>query len=368
MEEYLYKLKKIADYHINKFYNQGYANKGCNGLYKDIDTEMRNTAHWVVTYSILYNIFKEKKYYDIVLKFGEFLLKDDNYGKNGAAICRINSNDDTNGVIGQAWVIEGLLACYDITQNLNFINKAIKIFDSQKFVEEIGLWRICCSNGKDVGYDYVYNHNLWFAASGSLILQRVNVENIRKKIIRFLECSKYTYGVQPSGCLYHLVNLNKNIVGKIKFRLKMCLTDFNIGKFQDLNYLEKGYHLFDLYGFAILKNKFPNNEEFNSFKLNKAISYGENKETINKLKMFKDFMNKYSFPYNSPAFEYPYVSMMLGKNYDDNFAKQLLDFQFSELFDESTMMFSKNNEDPETLTARMYELMRFFQERNLKYE
>ncbi len=366
MDEYLYKLKEIADYHLEAFMTVGHAPKGCNGPYKNNDTPIRNTAHWAVTYAGLYKLFDEKKYADVVELFADYLLDSKNYGIGGAAICRRDSTDDTNGVVGQAWVIEGLLACYDITQNEKLLDRAISVFDSQELIEETGLWKIHCSDGRNAGYDYVYNHNLWFAAAGSQILSRKDIPSIRGKVTIFLDYSKDTYGVQPSGCLYHLINSNVSFVGNIKFGVKKALTDFNVAKFRNMNYLEKGYHLFDLYGFALLKKQFSNHPELNSAKLKKAIAYGNEEQFLNDLGAVGKPLNQYSYPYNSPAFEYPYVSSVLGEGCNEKIAERMLEIQFAELFDKERMMFSNKNEDPETLTARVYELLRYFSERTIK--
>ena len=366
MDEYLYKIKDIADFHLDSFLDAGHAPGGCNGPYNNNDTPIRNTAHWAVTYSALYKIFKEDKYVNIINCFTDYLLDSKNYGVSGAAICRMDATDDTNGVIGQAWVIEGLLACYDITKNEKLVDRAISVFNSQELSEETGLWKICCSNGRNVGYDYVYNHNLWFAAAGSQILDRKNIQNVRKKVLIFLEHSKDTYGVQPSGCLYHLINSNVGFVGNIKFCVKKALTDFNISKFKDMNYLEKGYHLFDLYGFALLMNQFSDHPTLNSAKLKKAIIYGNQEGFLNSLGAIGKPLNRFSYPYNSPAFEYPYIASVFGEGCNEKIAEKMLDIQFTELFDEKKMLFLNKNADPETLTARMYELIRYFLERTAK--
>lgn len=366
MDEYLHKLKDIADYHAESFMVAGHAPNGCNGPYKNNDTPIRNTAHWAYTYAALYTIFKKEKYLDVVGVFAKYLLDSNNYGVNGAAICRRDCTDDTNGVIGQAWVIEGLLGCYDVLHDEQLLNRAISIFLSQELVEETGLWKINCSDGHSTGYDYVYNHNLWFAAAGSQILERKNNPDIRNKVEIFLDHSKNTYGVQPSGCLYHLINSNVNLIGNAKFEIKKILSDFNFGNFKNMNYLEKGYHLFDLYGFALLKKRFPEHLELNSKKLEKAITYGLNEKFLFGLGTTETKLNTYSYPYNSPAFEYPYVSSILGSGCDEEIAKKMLDIQFTVLFDQNRMLFANRNEDPETLTARVYELIRYFLERTAK--
>ena len=83
--------------------------------------------------------------------------------------------------------------------------------------------------------------------------------------------------------------------------------------------------------------------------------------------------NIYSFPYNGPGFEIPSILCGFSDIYNDiididNEVKYWLDLQFSRTFYASEFMFSRNNPDPPTLTSRIYELLRFSDERIFNYE
>ncbi len=357
------KVRLIADMHLQHFMDIGHADAGNNGPYGDNDTAMRNTAHWCCIYSYLFRRYKEQKYKDILCRMSAYLMEPRHYGVSGAAICRRGNNDDTNGVIGQAWVVEGLLAGYQVLGQNELMDKAVSIFNAQQFDENAGLWKICCSDGKMAGYDYVYNHNLWMAAAGALILCFQENFDIRKKIMVFLDKSKYTCGVQPSGCLFHLANIDFSMAGRLKFGAKMILTDMRAGKYKNMNYLEKGYQLFDLYGFALLKNQFSEHNMLKSTKLVKAVKFGLKRSSVNKLGTDGGSFNKYAYPYNSPAFEYSYVALKLGKGCDEVYAQSLLKIQFGQLYDDTCGKFSFHNNDANTLTARLYELVRYFDEK-----
>lgn len=362
MDEYLKKVKEIADFHLKTFKDLGWAPAGNNGPYGDCDTPVRNTAHWCVTYAYLYSYFEHEQYRDILTVFSKYLMLDEHYGKSGAVVCRVDNNyDDTNGIIGQGWVIEGLVALYHVLKQESLLEKAVSIFMSQKFDAEKGLWKVCCSDGKVTGYDYVYNHQLWFAAAGSLILEEKDVPIIRQQIKGFLDHSSYTFGVQPSGKMYHLINPDKSSLGRLKFTIKKIFTELNIGEdFAGRNYVEQGYQLFDLYGFALLKNEFGNHPLFKSKKLKKAIKYGISPTFVLSLGGENIPINKYGYPYNSPAFEYPFVLLVLDEQVNEKLAKNLLSIQFEQFFDEEKKIFNKQNDDHNTLTARLYELVRYF--------
>ena len=68
--------------------------------------------------------------------------------------------------------------------------------------------------------------------------------------------------------------------------------------------------------------------------------------------------NKYSYPYNPTGFEIAYV-LNEKFNHSNNLEmiSKFINKQFNFNFDYNTLMFSKNNEDSDTLTARLYELV-----------
>ncbi|WEG13391.1 hypothetical protein PU629_03210 [Pullulanibacillus sp. KACC 23026] len=365
MLSYLSKIKKIADNRIEEFSRIGHAIEGCNGPYNNNDTPIRNSAHWIVVYGFLYENYKEKKYLEVLAILAEYLVKNDNFGDSGAIICRKDKNcDDTNGLIGQAWAIEGLITAYKILREKAYYEKAVSIFFTQEFDEKICLWRIVEGNGNNTGLDWVYNHQLWFAAAGSLIIDVMFNEKIDTRIRAFLGNYRVTFGVQPSGLIYHLINNKNKFVNNAKFGLKMLLTDLCLTKkYKELAYLEKGYHLFNLFGFALLYNKYKNADIFKSLKFKRSLKYGVS--LINELGENEENFNKYSYAYNSPAFEYPFISRVFHKD-DELVYEKLLKIHDHITFSDTTLLYDRNNHDPETLTARMYELIRYYQISHIK--
>ena len=348
-------IERIANRNIEKFFHDGFAEAGCNGPYGDHDTAVRNTAHWCVTFSFLYYYTGKQEYRKVIEIFSEYLLMEKHYGSSGAAICRTNHfNDDTNGVIGQAWLIEGLLACYDILKDSQFLERAVSVWKSQKYNPSTNSFGICCSDGKVPCADYTYNHNLWFAASGAMIVS-VRQDNEISRIVReFVKNTPKVLGIQPSGKLYHRNKEKQTLKGNIRFVLNILQTEYNIGNYKNMNYLESGYQLFDLFGFALLKLYWNDNLLFRHSGLNRAIKLGTSEKFISTLKEDFPNINKYGFPYNSPAFEYPFVAEVLGGGCDEKLASSLLQYQMD--------MMEKHPEvihDMNTLTARIYELSRF---------
>lgn len=373
MDIYLNRIKEISDDKIEEFIDSGHAVAGNNGSYNNCDTPIRNTAHWLIIYGFLWETYKEKKYLKVVKIFAEYLISEEHYGKLGSIRCRNDKNtDDVNGLIGQAWAIEGLVYASQLLDDEKYYNMAVKIFKSQKFDNEVCIWKIIDTQDVNLGYDYVYNHQLWFAAAGSLILDCKFDKQIHTEVEKFLDNYKQTFVVQPSGLIYHLVNCHTSKIKRIKFLIKMIIVDFSKGiknQFGTMVYLEEGYHLFNLYGFALLYDRYKGMEIFKSHRFKRSLLYGMNKKTVNKLidkqnRRFDEYeFNKYSYPYNSPAFEYPFISLIFDINRDEEYYKHLLNNQYKLTYNNIKKMFSENNFDEQTLTARMYELVRYFQHR-----
>ena len=74
--------------------------------------------------------------------------------------------------------------------------------------------------------------------------------------------------------------------------------------------------------------------------------------------------NKFSFCYNAPGFEMPYILYSFSDilNLDESTvivqSEDYLNKQLLQTFNFSTNKFDKNTTDPNTLTARIYELCR----------
>lgn len=348
-------IKTSADLKAAEILKNGYAESGCNGPYKDNDTAVRNSAHWCVTYAFLYRQYKEGKYLEILKVLADYLLKRDHYGKSGAALCRNGHfNDDTNGVIGQAWLIEGLVSLYEILNEEEILNTAISIWKTQVYNPIDNCFGIICTDGLHPCDDITFNHNLWFAVSGLMILQYRKDTEIQDIEERFIRRIKAVLGIQPSGKLYHRGRVSNSLKGRIRFFLEVLLTDYNIGTRSSLNHLEDGYQLFDLFGFALLKEYMPNGIDFDWNYIKKAVKLGTDRSFIDSLMKKEPAINKYAFPYNSPAFEYPYVSEVLGNGCDLEYERKLLDFHKKIIENKGDGIV-----DYVTLDARVYELTRY---------
>lgn len=349
-------IKDVADYHLDDFVRLGHAPAGCNGPYNEIDTPMRNTANWCCTYSYLYLKYGEEQYKIVLEKFRDFLLDEYNYGISGAAICRDNPVDKTNGLVGQAWVIEGIVSLYKVFKTGDILDKAISIYKSQQFNSDKGLWVTIDADGSSSN-DIAFNHHIWFAAAGMMISSCRHDEKIEYEINRFLDKASDNCIVHPNGILYHYCNPRKGNMAEIKHRIRPWATLLKVNsRYSRFYTLEKGYHLFDLYGFALLSLCYGNHNFFKTKKFDKALRKLSDLKFLTSLSS-ASAINEYAFPYNSPAFEYPFISKAF-HCYNEDIANKLWEIQMDLFYNVGQKMFSKKTNDKLTLTARMYEYLR----------
>lgn len=366
MEQVIY-MKKVADMNYDKFMRQGRADAGHNGPHGHKDSPVRNTAHYLIIYSYLYKTTKEEKYLELAGKLAEYIFLEASKSKSGAIECMLTDRfDHLNGLIGQGWVIEGLLYYYDLTKDQRCIEVSRQLFYAQKYDYNLHLWHRIELDGRNIGIDPTYNHNIWFAACASKLLdygEDIELKNILTDLL--VEGTKRDFRIYSNGLLYHSVVPAETLIPKFKLkrnikRILYPVKFLNQKKF-DYQYIEKAYHLFDLYGFCILEEKFPDLPIFSSEKYKKARSFALDIENINKMcgagKKDGKF-NAFFYSYNTPAFEFPYLSLHFG---EVNYKK------YSELFEiQKKMMYSKDNDDftvnnPDLISfqARTYEIIRF---------
>lgn len=363
-------LIKIAEKNYALYFEQGFATAGHNGPHGHPDTPVRNTAHYLIIYAYLFKETGDEKYRRICEKFVDYLCMMQQKSKSGAIQCMVNDRfDHLNGLIGQGWVIEALIYYYEVFGDQRSLETAKKIFSAQRYDLRLHLWHRIELDGKDIGIDPTYNHQVWFAACSYKLEQYDNILGVDEMIRDFLTAgASRDFRIHSDGMLRHYVNVSDPIMKKIKMKglIKFCLTpfkSFSPKKF-DYKYMEYAYHLFDLYGFCILKEHYGELPIFSSEKYKKAVAFARNMGYINRLcgaftAIEKgDMFNIFCYSYNTPTFEYPYISAICGFNNEPVY-DELYEIQRKLMYNNQTEMFTRNNPDIETWNARTYEVVRY---------
>lgn len=347
---------------------------GHNGPYYDQETNVRNIAHWIGLCACCYAVSKVEKYRDAVqilankLYYSPYLNE-----KTSVFVSRISLKDSINGTIGPAWIIEGLIYAAEILEDEKYYELAVKVFKAQHFVSKNSLWTRIDENGMDIGFDLTYNHELWFAAAGSLILDYRFDSGIDIQIKKFLNMSVKGMRVLSDGIINHYIDTWVGLKRTISFNKnfyeeKIC---DRFGK-PSMRYKEEGYHLFCMYAFAILQNRYSNHTFFKTKKFQKALSITFSEEFLERLDHANESLdstmikkenidkrlNAYGYPYNAPGFELPFIAKRFRHKDGKTLAREAFERQIELTYNAQNKDFSRNTEDETVLTARLYELAR----------
>lgn len=269
---------------------------GNNGPYFDLETPLRNTAHWISLHSILFNVSEDKKFYERALRLRNFLVKQNLYAKKYGYVFRQKpGKDSSNGIIGPAWLAEGLGKAGLYLKDEVSLSLAKRIVSSFPFSKKDKAWNKVDPENGISNVDYTYNHESWFAAIKAEIVGPSNDVN------EFLDHSnQFSFRVHPSGLISHL--LYSNSLRGLKARTYFSLNQYRKPEF--FKHREIGYQLFVLFSLARLKAIYPSHPLFVSQALKRAIKFIDNTDFFDALTH-----NKYAYSYNSPACEFALVGL-----------------------------------------------------------
>ena len=112
----------------------------------------------------------EKGYRDAALRAVEYITASERRPMGATFWVRKNPEKDfSNGLIGQAWVIESLAYAAEYLGDDRLKGIAEEVFMLHPFDEKMARWRIVNVDGSYGPADMTFNHQLWFAAAGSFL-------------------------------------------------------------------------------------------------------------------------------------------------------------------------------------------------------
>jgi hypothetical protein len=366
---------EIADNVLKSQEEDGSFPSGHNGPYYDVETPVRNTSHFIILLANCYRITKDQIYLDKIYKAADYLCSKESR-PYGYSFYHRNKNgkDKCNGLIGQAWTIEALAEASNVLTDKKYLKLASEVFLQHPFDFSSGLWDRIEIDGRNIGIDKAFNHQLWFAACSSLIYQSSKNNEIENTVKKFMDLLPGNINVQKNGLVLHQIKISgkkdikaENSISRIKkegngFFLNRVFEKLFIRRvrkkveYKKMIYKSIGYHSFNMYAFAALKENNSSHYFWNSQLLLKPLKYIFAPEFLGNING-----NLYAYPYNAPGFELPYVLSV----FSDFPIKKIVEIssyvinaQILKCYNKDTKMFDKNTSDPKTLTARFYELSR----------
>ena len=352
---------------------------GHNGPYHHPETPVRNTGHWLITFSRTFEWTGEKKYRDAARQCAEYLCSQAARLRGFSFYHRKRPPADrSNGLVGQAWTFEALAEASRLFEDPKYARLAEKVFFQHPFDKEHGLWNRLDIDGHVLPYDVTFNHQLWFAACAATI-EANRRDEILRRVKRFLDHLDKNLTILPNGLLYHPIEylFEKEVAKQFTFESRMRKRARNLlNAMKQLSFPETlqsetetrrdtrqkqvqksiGYHAFNMYAFALLKPHTEDHLFWKSGRFGQMIAYMRTSDFRKGLGE-----NKYGYPYNPPGFEIPYSQLIL-ENLDTAAATETTQYwaseQFKRCFNPETLLMDRNTEDPMTHTARVYELAR----------
>ena len=346
-------IKKIAKDSIIELNSLGYAKPGHNGPYRDPETPVRNTAHRLFLLSKLTYFLKDSLVFDAANKACDYLCSKAARPKNTIFYCRTNPKKDfSNGLMGQAWVLEGLIAAAKFLGRDDALKIAKECYFLHPWLEDQALWRRVDMDGNFLSYDGTFNHQLWFAA----ISAHFDDIEITRRSKRFLDQVAQHIQIYKDGVIFHqsrLGSLSNTLINSSSFFIKNLYTELSRIKIRHRQYSKSvGYHGFNLYAFALLKKIFPEHNFWRSLKFKKILSVTKSKTFLSSLEM-----SDYGWPYNPPGIEFAFAGEVFGMGHD--YCQSWIDLQYNKTFNFKTGdLLTRNVPDPLTSAARIYEAIR----------
>lgn len=342
-------LVKSASRALRNQLKNGAMPPGHNGPYQDLETPVRNTSHWLISFLKSYELTGETRFRLAGEMALDYLRSQEARPMKATFWHRKNPKKDfTNGVMGQAWTLEALEYAYRFFGDDQILKLSQDVYKLHPYDSKNKAWEIVNVDGSNRGFDVTFNHQLWYAAIGSRLANHGDLE-IKSQAQDFISGIKDNIQMYRDGVIMHVPTMYQRTT--IKKKIGAIVSEIRTSKTQSENIYIKsvGYHGFNLYALGIIKEQFPMLDFFESEAFHKAIS-------VIRTDRFKDLLDKsnYSYDYNPPGFELGYAQQKFDSaNFETFFLKK----DVKKSFDMEEEAWGINNKfDSATASARVYEV------------
>lgn len=350
---------------------------GINGPYDDEEYRVRNLCHLMIVTAIEILKYDKKEYFDVLAGMARELFRM-RLPSGLFDLRHTEKKDSCNGVIGHAWVLEGLLYLYKVYKDEAILKICLEIAQLHEFNKKLGLWYIPLPDKNNRQIDYTFNHQLWYAASLAELMELTEESNIRQQLDIFMERVGKNMRLSLHGKISHNIIQRDDLKNRVKQRIKRGLDVCNqLLDRPSYAYKEQGYHIFNLMAFARIYNCHKNYKFFSSSKFEKSLAYVNTrhfKQGLLNADLGKDIslynprileeekkMNIYGFPYNVPGFELLYVKLCFDDEISDEAVEWCIKNQFEKTYDKMNNKFGLCCHDKNTVNYRIYEFYKFLE-------
>lgn len=354
-------LLRTAESELFKQDDSGAMLAGHNGPYCDPETPVRNTAHWLYTFSHLYRVTNDAKWKNASERAIAYLCSDKARPMGATFFCRKNPNKDfSNGVMGQAWVIEALLKAAKVFDREDCYRIAEEVYLLHPWIEENCVWRRVNVDGSYNSMDSTFNHQLWFGAVAGYLNETPEAVS-RSKL--FFERQATHVHQYRNGVVFHaspLTRFSKYLIDFGVLARKIIQMQSLYRKKHRLWNKSAGYHAFNLYAYSLYKVLYPDHPFWNSEHFSLMIS-ATNSQAFNRALID----NKYSYTYNPTGIELAFTMEVFGFNSDE--VTKWLQEQVRHTGEKGESLMTSGSRDPVTSRARIYEATRLSRDYEIEF-
>lgn len=321
---------------------------------------MRNTGHWLITFLKAHETSGDARF-EVSARRAAAYLSSSQVRPGGATFWHRKGErkDSCNGLIGQAWTIEALAVAAAALNMPDLAALAEEVFLLHPFDDSTGLWRRVEIDGTEIGFDQTFNHQLWFAAAGS-VMPAGTGKLVQQRVERFIDLLPENLSQYATGLIRHPLDRKlpqgqrTGIRGLVRNLLRG--RDIQRPDGEAMRHKAIGYHAFNLYAISILASRYPEHPVWKSDKLRAALRYIETDEYVQGLED-----NEFGYPYNPPGFEVAYTLTVFADKFEGNVQPDMggwVSRQLERCYDFESHQMSLGTEDPITHAARLYEATR----------
>ena len=323
---------------------------GHNGCWEQRETPVRNTSHWLVGFLAAHRISGEPRFRDAAVRALTYLCSD-KARPGGASFWHREARprDGCNGLIGQAWTLEALAEAAAALDSDAAARLAERVFLSHRFDTASGLWSRLEVNGRDLGLDFTFNHQLWFAAAGALLAPHSDAE-VGARVIRFVDRLEANLDLYRSGLICHPLHPRSFWWREPRYAWRFART--RRARDHELSRKAAGYHAFNLYGFALLASRLPGHAFWRGPRFTRAWNFAATPSFRESLES-----NEYAYPYNPAGIEMAFAHEVFGRDAKLEQERWLAE-QLRRHYDFDAHRLARATPDPTTLAARLYEATR----------
>jgi hypothetical protein len=335
---------------------------GHNGPWNNADTPARVTAHWLVLLAAAHQRSGNSAYRAAALRAADFLAQPARRpGGHGFRCFECTCPWlATNGLIGQAWVLEGLLEA-GLTFDPAYLQPARDAIRAASFDHDLGLWRVSSLDGAAGSPHHTLNHQLWFSVMVYRLARALGQPDLEVSPLRHFD--RLPELIHVEGRYLHMLVAPRHRPPEPPLRSRIPLLGplrravENVREGRRATEQSVGYLSFTLLGAALLHREAPDlplwRDERWLAAVRSSVAFAD--ERIFSL---PEGNNRYAFSYNPTGLEMAVVKQQLegllppGGRSPAEWVRE----QLRRHYDPSTGLLNHNSDDPNILVARAYEL------------